>query len=835
MAIDKCIQSVRDAMPDLDEKQAEELLAEVVDIVDTIKSNKAEQKVTDLQRAVDEAIQNRVTDAVREAAILKRNAAINFRVRLAFITKLNATPIEEVPVMLNAIMAGRLGKSQYKQSIESTSRGLASMAMSVFMRTVEANGVPRSVAIGFLQRAKSGESLVKEMDRMATADAESPLKGSGDPTAEAVAKAMEATNEFLRKQGNRSGADIGRIIGRIAKQSHDKTRIAKAGFDTWYNDISPLLDEGLTFGRKMSDGEKRAFLKSTWEHIVLGKRTDMMADLDAAPGFTGPANMGKKLSRARSLHFKKDGKSAWTYMQAYGDRHIGTAFSNQLVGMSDSVAAMMHLGPNPKHMLLGKDGFLTLAKNRAIDEGNVAVINELEDPNYLSSLNFMYDEVTGQGNALPGYGQSGYYIARIANWAKNLTSSALLGGTTLASIGDIGTASIRLNEIGIPFFEANASVLSGLMRGRGSGEIREVADSLGVGLDSLMAGIQSRWLGNDAINGQGAHFVSGLMRITGMNWMNDSLKTAVGISLSNFIAKQAGKKFADIDVSLRSEMEAYGLTPEDFDLMNSAMREVDGVKFHDISAIDDVDAQIRINGFFTGFANSAILTPGAQANVASRGMHRRGTAIGELRNLFMHLKSFSVTYGMEILSRGFSKTNEGHRTGMLVKILMTSMVYGYIASTLKDLAKGKEPINVAENPGKVFYRSLMQAGGLGFYGDTLMGMVAGDARFGEGVAEIAGGPVIGNLSRAAKIPKMLFDEDFDKAGQTGYRIAKSMLPGANIFYARMALDYLLFWNMSEYLNPGWARNYEQRIKDETGQEFMDLGIPPFRPPTEAVR
>jgi len=325
------------------------------------------------------------------------------------------------------------------------------------------------------------------------------------------------------------------------------------------------------------------------------------------------------------------------------------------------------------------------------------------------------------------------------------------------------------------------------------------------------------------------------MRITGMNWMNDSLKTAVGISLSNFIAKQAGKKFNDIDVSLRSEMEAYGLTPEDFDLMNSAMREVDGVKFHDISAIDDVDAQIRINGFFTGFANSAILTPGAQANVASRGMHRRGTAIGELRNLFMHLKSFSVTYGMEILSRGFSKTNEGHRTGMLVKILMTSMVYGYIASTLKDLAKGKEPINVAENPGKVFYRSLMQAGGLGFYGDTLMGMVAGDARFGEGIAEIAGGPVIGNLSRAAKIPKMLFDEDFDKAGQTGYRIAKSMLPGANIFYARMALDYLIFWNMSEYLNPGWARNYEQRIKDETGQEFMDLGIPPFRPPTEAVR
>jgi hypothetical protein len=132
MAIDKCIKTVRDAMPDLDDAQAEALLAEVVDIVDTIKNNNADQKVIDLQAFVDEAIKTRVADGVREAAILKRNAAINYRVRLAFITKLRETPIEEVPRMLQAILAGEMGKSQYKQSIESTSRGLVSMAKAVF-------------------------------------------------------------------------------------------------------------------------------------------------------------------------------------------------------------------------------------------------------------------------------------------------------------------------------------------------------------------------------------------------------------------------------------------------------------------------------------------------------------------------------------------------------------------------------------------------------------------------------------------------------------------------------------------------------------------------------
>ena len=816
MAIDKCIQSVRDAMPDLDDAQAEELLKEVVDIVDTIKSNNAAQKVTDLQRAVDEAINTRVTDAIRQAAVEKRNAAINYRVRLAFITKLRETPIDEVPRMLQAILLGEMGKSQYKQSIESSSRGLVGMAKAVFNQTVEKSGIPRSVAISFLQNKKNGRYLVQEVDNPGS---------SGNDTAKAVAEAMEAANEVLRRQANRSGADIGRIPGRIVKQSHDKTKVTKAGAEQWSRDILPLLDHDRTFGRPMSEAQKLEFLADVHKSIVFGRRSETVRDLSEPPGFTGPANMGKKLSRSRSLHFKQDGESAWTYNQAYGNDHIGTAFVNQLLSMSDSVGAMMHLGPNPKHML---DEFYTMARNRAIDENNLEVVNQLS-PAHKAKTDLFFEEASGQGNALPGLGQAGYTLARGSNMAKNLTSAALLGGTTLASIGDIGTASIRLNEIGVPFFEANLSVLEGLVRGRGSGATREIADSLGVGMDALMSSVQSRWLGNDALDGQGASAVSWLMRVTGMNWMNDSLKTAVGITLSNFIAKQAGKKFADIDVSLRSEMEAYGLTPEDFDLMNSVVREVDGIKYHDISAIDDVDAQIRINGFFTGFADSAILTPGGRANIATRGLER-GTAMSEFKNLFMHLKSFSVTYGMEILSRGFSKANEGHRTGMLVKILLTSMVYGYIASTLKDLSKGKEPINVAENPGTVFYRSLMQAGGLGFYGDTLMGMVAGDARFGEGFAEIAGGPVIGNLSRAASIPKMLFDEDFDRAGQTAYRIGKSMLPGANIFYARMALDYLIFWNISEYLNPGWARNYEQRIRDETGQEFFDAVRP-----TEAVR
>ena len=467
---------------------------------------------------------------------------------------------------------------------------------------------------------------------------------------------------------------------------------------------------------------------------------------------------------------------------------------------------------------------LSIKKSKeGFTDSHIKLSQTLSDTRFINKTNQLFDEVTGAGNFLPRYGQSGYYLARIANTLKNLSSAGLLGGVSIASFGDVGTAAFRLNQMSIPFFEAHKSVLAGLIKGRRSGKIREISDSLGVGLDSLSGSIQSRWLGNDVMTGQGAEAVSWLMRVTGMNWMNDTLKTAVGLTLSNFIAKQAGKKFTDIDASLRREMESYGLLAEDFELMSSVVKEVDGKVYHDISAIDDLDAKIRINGFFTGFANSAILTPGARANLITRG--ERGTFSGEVKTLFMHLKSFSITYGMEILSRLFSKSNEGHRTGMAIKLLLSSIVYGYFASTVKDLAKGKEPIDVQEYPGEILLRSFMHAGGAGFYGDILIGLVGGQPRYGEGALELAGGPVLGNLSRALKIPRLLIQEDYDQAGQTAFRIAKSMLPGANLFYAKMGLDYLIFWNMSEYLNPGWARKFERRVRQETGQEYFDFARP----------
>ena len=800
MAFDNCVATIRQAAPNLNEQQAKELKDEVVDILERLQADK---NVVDLDAELKKAVNERVAQEERAAINEKRNRALNYKTRLKFIQRLREIPDEHVPRFLESIMSGEYGNSPYKRSVERTWRALERQTQVMFARNIEAAGVPRTEAIAFLRKAENGELLMRESYEPGS---------TGNRTAKAIAAAMEEANEFLRKSANKHGADIAKMPGYLVKQSHDSLKIHKAGRDQWIKDILPFLDEERTFGRKMTDAQKVEHLEKSWATIISGRRDDIVKDLSAPPGFKGPGNMAKQLGHHRSLHFK-DGQSAWAYMKQYGLPDIGTSFFGGVDMMSRSVAAMMHLGPNPEFML--KE---IIDRARSKLRGNPEIANKI-NPKYIER---MYEEVTGAASILPPYKASGWLFARVTNWSKNLSNSALLGGTVLTSISDAGTAATRLAEIGVPFLEAHASVLSVIGRGRGKGETRDVADSLAIGMDSLISGVQSRWIGNDGVDGQGSNLVSAVMRITGMNWLNDSMKVAATLSLANFISRQVNKSFDAINPQLREEMSAYGITADDWATLKNAVRDVEGKTYIDVDTIEDADFALKMKEFFGGFADSAVLTPGARTNALIRGAGKRGEPLTEIQMLFFHLKSFSIAYTQDIISRAFK--SDGSKIGYGLHLILSMTVYGYIASSLKDLAAGKEP---REPSMKAFFDAFMTAGGAGFYGDLVIGAFGGEQRFGEGLLEAIGGPVLGTVIRTPKIFKELYDGDLDDATYKTFRTAKSMIPGANIWYARAALDYMLWWQMAEYIKPGFARNFEKRVHEETGQDF-------YLRPTEAV-
>jgi len=801
-----CIDTVRREAPSLTEEQAQDLLEEVSDIAE---AKRVDGRVADLDSALRDAVAQRADDEVRAALNEKRQAAMRYRTRLTHQGRIDrlveAGEPDRIMDYLESIALPKMGDSRFKKSIEASAIAIEGRAQAIFLESVRSKNIDDREAIKFLRTNEAGRLLVQEADKPGS---------SGNPLAKAVAEAIEESNDYLRLEANRYGADIGKIEGYLLRQSHDSDAMVRAGKGAWIDFIKPLLDWDRTFGAGADDARADAFLSAAYDSIVFGRAPDIAGDLSAPPGMRGPANMGKGLSHRRVLHFERDGEAAWTYMREFGPGHPGNAFTYALDGMARSVAAMQHLGPNPEYMM-GEMVDYALSKMHGVD----AKLHQ-DIQSHRGRIMSMYEEAVGTGGRLPSAMDWRGKMARASNWIRNVTGSALLGGTTLASIGDLGTASTRLKSIGIPFLEAHRSVVAGIANGRRDGRQREIAQSLGVGMDGLMSGVGSRWTTEAGEQGQGAFLVSTVMRVTGMDWLNDTMKTSVGLALSNHLAVMAGKTLDALPDDLKREMAAYGIEAKHWDQIRKATDSIDEKPYIDPRRIEDEESRRLLVEFAGGFTNSAILTPGGRTRMLSRANSERGTFLGEASMLFMHLKSFSVSYFMEHLSR-FYRHGHGVNFGYAAHLTLSAVVYGYIASTLKDLAAGREPRPLdGEHWQATLVDSWFTGGGGGYYGDLLAALLTEKRIPGQGVLESAAGPGLGLVFDAAGVVQEAIEGDATGAAVDANRMVKTVLPGANIWYARWVLDYFIFWPMAEYVSPGFAKRVEERAREERGHEYL---------------
>ena len=223
-------------------------------------------------------------------------------------------------------------------------------------------------------------------------------------------------------------------------------------------------------------------------------------------------------------------------------------------------------------------------------------------------------------------------------------------------------------------------------------------------------------------------------------------------------------------------------------------------------------------------------SPGARERAILRQGYRPGTAAGEAIRFVAQFKSFGVlgitknlgrhTYGTgikqrrEIFTRGL-----GANAGLINTIVGTTAL-GYMVLQAKEAMKGRAPRPPAA---RTFLAAAMQGGGLGIYGDFLFGQAN---RFGGGALETAIGPGINTAFDAIDLTMRFRDQvltgDEDVRGDL-VRLIKSNTPLANLFYTQQALDYMIWYQLQESINPGYLSRMERRIKRENDQEFF---IPP---------
>ncbi len=830
-----CTQDIIDAMRqagfEIDEEEAADILSAFVDDLEKqqgkIYSQSQENQLLERRLKIHQ-------QAKISAAIQKRNFLINQKRAALLKQAIDNYEGSADDALLDILVGSVKNYKGGRMSIDARRQGIQNDGAGLLLAELQKNDL-----VGLFQSSQLDEMIYKGLfDGFGT---------SGNAEARQIAEAIQRVQKNLLDRKNRNGANIGELASYVVRQRHDPNRLRDAGFDQWYNDIVPLLDVEKTFdGVRGGEAGRKAFLREAYNHLESGnfqKTSSVTGEdgkVDPLTAFKGPANLAKKLSGSRVLHFR-DGKSSYQYANKYSGKNLINSVLDGISNDAESIALMEVLGTNPEAMLER----IIRGRDDITDRGARRLRNALK-------------ELDGTTRAV-GAAQKkvlGLDMTATAASVRALQNMSKLGFATISSFSDIASkATLLQRETGRSFFESYNEAILDVMRGFTDTQKREFSYYLGTGVDTFLGSVHSRFAADDQLPGMMTKAQQTYFKLNGMQFWNSAQKDGVAKILAADLAKNVGKRFDDLPVELRTTLELYDINAQELALFRGVERQgPDGREYVFPSMVDEIDdaaldaaasvrfqrtnitpemrqqfrddLRTRIAAYYADSADAAVPTPGARERAIMNQGTKRGTPVGEAIRMFTQFKSFPITFVTKGLQRQYYGQKAVGRSGAIgiAQLMVGTTIMGYIANATKDILKGREPREVLtrERALKSFTEAFVAGGGAGIYGDFLFGEYN---RYGQSLTQTLAGPTFGTLDDVARIYGSMMSGDIDKAGERAVNFAFRNLPGANLFYLKMGIDYMFLHGISEMMNPGYMRRLERRIERETGSEF-------YLPPSE---
>jgi hypothetical protein len=769
-------------------------------------------------------------EAALAAMIEKRNRLQNVLVngRLLDLAKAADTAIGDPAKGLQAAMVGINSPIEGAQrSVDALSQGMMSSYMGGMINDLKKAGV----LIQYNNMKGDMElQVARALSDLNLPEPTGKVQASSD--AKKIAGVMQKYQRAAMERENRAGAYIRNRSGYIVRQTHVPERMVRAGLDRWKASIRGLLD----FERMEIPAEKiEGFLDSAYASISTGIRLDAtINDLDRA--FTGPGNLAKKASAGRLLEFKSS--DDWmTYNRDFGAGNLRESFQQDLSRAARSTAIMTNFGTNPKAML---DRVTEQLKHeyRSQPDKLKSFAGRVEN------LKAQYAEISGEVN----FGSSGT-VAQVASSLRAVQTMAKLGAAWVSALSDV--AFIATNRIyqGRSLMDSWGDALSAVTEGLQGGEKRAFADLMGAGLEGQLGSFMSRFDASDTVNGRTAKLMSSFFKLNLLGPWSDANKRGVTFMISRDLAMNAAHGFDDLPSQTKRLLSIYGIDARKWEVARGAVRDgpdgrsylmpgdVDTVRGAAFSGLSEGQQQklrdeVRDSLFalMVTEADFAVPSPGARERAILRRGYQPGTVAGEAIRFVGQFKSFGVTGLTKVMGRqtygsGAKTLRDAMARGMgenlgLVNAIVGTTVLGFFVMQAKELMKGREPRPLNAD---TFVASMLQGGGLGIYGDFLFGEAN---RFGGGTLATVAGPGIGTIAEGFDLLQrgrgVVTGGDTDLRGDV-LRLVKANVPFANLFYVKGAMDYLVWYQFQEMLNPGYLKRMERRVKRENNQGYI---LPP---------
>jgi hypothetical protein len=219
----------------------------------------------------------------------------------------------------------------------------------------------------------------------------------------------------------------------------------------------------------------------------------------------------------------------------------------------------------------------------------------------------------------------------------------------------------------------------------------------------------------------------------------------------------------------------------------------------------------------------AVIEPGAKERSITGANLQRGTWKGELTKSFFLFKSFPLAMIQRHWNRGMSLPNAGGRAAYLATLMAGTTVLGAASMQVSELLNGRDPrsLNPSDKGGtRNWIQAMLKGGSLGIYGDFLF---SDASQHGQSPVASFMGPVVGlgedvfNLTQG-NIMQAMQGKD-THLGAEIVKFGKSNTPGASLWYAKAALDHLIFHQLQEYYSPGYLATMKSRAQREFGQQY----------------
>jgi len=651
---------------------------------------------------------------------------------------------------------------------------------------------------------------------------------TGVKQAKDIAMILKKYQNSWRNRLNDLGANIGLLDDWITRTTHNTEKMANASKiskiigdnrTAWVEFIKGRLDIPRTFANVSDPAQIDNILGDIYNSIMSGDHLKH----GGTNSVYGTRNVTNRLNASRVLHFK-DVQARQEYNVAFGEPSLKESVMGVLSNSARNIAIMQELGTNPKDTL---NKILALLRKKYKDQDS-KITRQLN----LKTFENQFKEIDGSINGI-----GNQTLATISMGVRTLQNTGKLGLATITSFGDLaqymGTTSFQGRGLFSGLFEA----LNGLFKNNDRAAM-EVLQTTSNSIHSFMG--NKYGAANDTWGTMGK-IQNTFFKWNTLNGWISSLKSSMAVGLSRHYGMQTELKFSDLSIRERNFLTLYGIDDGKWNMLRSIKTlDVEGKRYMTAEGVNELSDNV-INAYvgkklsqreIRNFKQDLEITwrnvlvdqtmhgtpePDAAIRAITNQGLEKGTPMGETIRFVMQFKSFPISIwkkiiGRELYSYGPDDSRLAKVSG-LASLLMLSTFWGYIAMSVKDMIKGRSPRD--PNKKSTLVQAFAQGGGAGIYGDFLINELQNE--YGNGIFETALGPTASDIKKIFDIVQSMNDPK--KAGKKFVQLAEGNVPFLNLYYTKTAYDYLIGYQVKEYLDPGFFRRMRDKHEQQRGQSY----------------